>query len=673
MPYPAAAITTGQEPLVELARLGYGTGFARGSYRLSLSEDEQRLIVSTTAGVGVFTADDLTLQHFIYASTAGFFSAGAVVVARDGSLAVVSNDQGYTAWDLATGEKVGEQSLLTRESYELPMQLDISRDSTLLAVAYDSGAIDIFSLPDLSPVDRIERYVGFVGEPTDLAFEPSGKRLIYIFHDVDVGLQSVVLLLGSWDESAAHVVDRSKFDYTYSALAPELSSGGGYRYGYFSYGYQPKLTVFDYEKLGPRFEISLASPVSTIGVSSNNRWISMAQADSDTIEVWEEEKTKAPVLTFPGHDNLVWATAVTQDGQTVYSIGWDGRLRKWRAGETAPQAEVDGFWPFVSSVAFDPASGHLLLASNTGSIFELDPRTGLLVRTLADPREPRRSAWQKARTISEDYRYDLSDQIYAIGDPYQPCPISLSADGSLIAQACQRSAILARLWDAASGEITQTFEDASLSVSRKRAGNDQSALSPDGKLLAVTYSSPRDDYAIRLYDTATQRLLRSLPARQRVELMTFAPDGTALVTAGLGVPVRVLDVQTGKVMAEVPLETPDGDGAQGLAFSPDGSRLVILAQDGTLHLLRTEDWSEAGVLSEPEYIYTFAMAPSGSLLAAAAGEGDIYVLDYESGVASLLAAIPGVSAVDDMAFSPDGALLAVLTADSVVHLLGAGP
>ena len=678
IPYPAAAITAGAEPLVELARLGYGTGYARGNYHLSLSQDEQRLIVSTTAGVGVFAAKDLTLLHFIYTPATSFLSflgASSVVVARDGSLAVVSNDLGFTAWDLATGEKVGEQPMPESDTYELPILFDISRDDTLLAVAYDSGAIQIHSLPDLSLVERIDRYVGFVASPMDLTFEPSGKRLIYVFHDVDVGLQSVVLLIGSWDESAAHVIDRAKFDYTYSALAPELSSGAGYRYGYFSYGYQPKLTVFDYEKLGPRFEIPLASPVSTIGVSINNRWISMAQADRDGIEVWKEEDTKGPVLTFPGHDNLIWATTVTQDGQTVYSIGWDGRLRKWQAGETAPEHEVEGFWPFVSSLAFAPDTGNLLLASNTGSIFELDPRTGLLVRTLADPREPRRSAWQNARTISEDYRFDLSEQIHAIGDSYQGCPISLSADGSRIAQACRRSAILARLWDAAGGEISQTFEDASISVSRRRATNDQSALSPDGKLLAVTYLSPRDDYAIRLYDTSANRLLRTLPSRKRVDLMAFTPDGSALVTAGFDQPVRVLDLDSGSVLGEVSITSPNGDGVRSLAFSSDGSLLFLQGQDDTFYLISTADWSETGTLVPPEFVNAWALSPSGSLLAIAGGDSGnrIVILDYSTEAVSSPVELPGTGMIQSLAFSPDGRLLAALSGDSVIRLLGVAP
>ena len=107
-------------------------------------------------------------------------------------------------------------------------------------------------------------------------------------------------------------------------------------------------------------------------------------------------------------------------------------------------------------------------------------------------------------------------------------------DGKTLITVDHRDATV-RFWDVATGKTARSFR--ALRDNEKGMQNHvwHARLSPDGKVLAVTYQpSGRgifSPFAVRLWDTATGKELHDLVGHHGyVEAMAFSPDGKYLVT-----------------------------------------------------------------------------------------------------------------------------------------------
>jgi WD40 repeat protein len=101
------------------------------------------------------------------------------------------------------------------------------------------------------------------------------------------------------------------------------------------------------------------------------------------------------------------------------------------------------------------------------------------------------------------------------------------------------------------------------------------ALSPDGRILA----SPSSDKTVRLWDTESGRILRTLEHQAGVTSVGWSPDGTRLAVGGgyQDRKVYLWDAATGRrtwILEE------QNTLLTGVAWSPDGKTLASCSEDG---------------------------------------------------------------------------------------------
>ena len=302
------------------------------------------------------------------------------------------------------------------------------------------------------------------------------------------------------------------------------------------------------------------------------------------------------IFTLYGHAAPVRSVAFSPDGTRVVTGAGGGQTERveakvWDARTGAHLFDLKGF-----------PGGPGTLGLGTLVAYSAD---GTRILTAGGDSKPR--VWGAA---TGELRLELDEP------PRSVTCAALSPDGTRIALGLAAGAFgLVKVFDARTGAPVRHWR-------APRFASAQLAYSPDGKQIL----GGGIDYAARLWDAETGATVLTVKGVVDHSCnIAFSPDGTRFVTGRGNMTAQVIDARTGEILLVLrgrPRESPASQsflpmGVLGVAFSPDGTRIVTVG------------------------------APTG------VGSGEATVWDARTG-AELLELRGHAGSVACAAFSPDG-------------------
>jgi|GEM_PF-6236563 len=323
----------------------------------------------------------------------------------------------------------------------------------------------------------------------------------------------------------------------------------------------------------------------------------LAARGSRDITLWDLP-TRKPRPRPPGHDLQVDALAFSQEGKMLGTSGRDGRVLLWDVSTSRLSRELlhAARDPRLSFPICFPSDGKTVIAGGLDcTIYFWNANTGKeLLRLPGDPIRTYNVAvsGDGSMTATRD-SYKGLIKLFLARENKKPSEffsdstgadigwqrMSFSPDGSRLA-IIVNDAI--QLLDTSSGKQIRRLVDGDL------FDGNAIAFSQDGKLLAlgagalrvgIGATQPPVDYTVRLWDTATARMLWKVQGEcGPVQSVAVSSQGWVLASGSKGGAIQLWELATGLELLR--LETPDNP-IYGVAFSPDGKTVASAMHDGT--------------------------------------------------------------------------------------------
>lgn len=593
--------------LVPVARWGEGV-----ASRLACSPVEPLVALGTTAGVTLYDAKNLSVV-----ASFGDKWATSLAFSPDGSLLAVGTWDGVVQiWDLRERREVRTLEVVTDHQIQ---GLAFSPDGRLLASSWG----DVLQIWDVA-TGQEQQLMRYHNTIMALRFLPPGDKIVA--GTFDGGL--VV-----WQVKDGSMLQDLTQGYT-PVASLEVTSDGALLA--INAGNKARLLRgSDFSTL-EEYEFAAYKDVRYLTMDQKGQYI--AGGSGDSLKIWERGKSEPLHSTlFPaqigdpcfGPEGDFLALGLSDGEVVVVSIGrWERR-------------QVQGPPGPINTLAFSPDGRFLGIGTMAGlaQLWRMDTGTPVRLPKIHEGG----AVWDVAFT-PDSQRF-------------------LSASGKPVLQA----------WSTQTGEPLESLEHEDMSAYSV-------AVSPDGRYLAMANNIGEVEV---LLASDWRRTLYNYRHQTGVLHLAFSPtEPHLLASAGNDGLVRLADVEQRQIVRSFQHHAP----VYRVAFSPDGQTLATGLGDGSIYI-----WSITGEQPMAAFIaHTFtvtglAFGPDGRFLASASiGEQEVRLWDVSPSRASRVGTIPvaqGIrrplralehpTLVYDVAFNPDGTLLAVSLDTGIIWLWGA--
>lgn len=400
--------------------------------------------------------------------------------------------------------------------------------------------------------------------------------------------------------------------------------------------------------------------IDAMALSPDGRFL--AVATGRRIQLWRLEGLEIHTV-LEGHGDLVWGVAFAPDGRALFSSSADHTVRQWGVDQAEVRHVLRGHNDWLWSVAISPDGQLVAGGGGDGVIYTWDAHSGEALNEL-------RGHSGRVRTLA----FSRDDGVLASGSEDQTIRLWAAENGRPVRTLVgHENEVTAVAFEPDSERLLSGSGDKTLRMWDRRTGAERYRLQAHRSAIATIAIHPQGGMAasgsyngiIRLWDLDQRRAMRALQAHnQAVRAVTFDPAGNQLISGSYDRSVRFWDAETGQLQ-----HTIKGHAFQirAIAYSPDGSSLATCGSDYAARVWDVANGQVRRVLrGHTRWVAAAAYHPTSPVLAT--GSYDRTVRLWHARTGSLQRILEGDNWIWEVAFSPDGALLAAAGADPDILL-----